>query len=190
MARTPPRRAEHAKRIPDIISLVKDLTGELQPAERRVADVVFDDVRFAIDASNAALAERARLSEPTVTRFCRAIGCEGVRDFKLKLAQSRGAYGALSGASRPPPRRRQRHAVLGACRTRRGGWPAGAPSGQIDPTQLAEGGRTDRQGAAGCGVRSRRQFLGAGAGDAIPAVPLRRDRERSTTFPMYAHDRL
>ncbi|MGO4838749.1 MurR/RpiR family transcriptional regulator, partial [Rhizobiaceae sp. 2RAB30] len=61
---------------------------ELRPAERRVADVVLDDVKFAVDASNAALAEKAGVSEPTVTRFCRAIGCEGVRDFKLKLAQS------------------------------------------------------------------------------------------------------
>lgn len=79
---------DHAKRIPDIISLVKDSYADLRPAERRVADVVLDDVKFAVDASNAALAERAQVSEPTVTRFCRAIGCEGVRDFKLKLAQS------------------------------------------------------------------------------------------------------
>lgn len=77
-----------AKRIPDIISRIKDSYGELRPAERRVADVVLDDVRFAVDASNAMLARRANVSEPTVTRFCRAIGCEGVRDFKLKLAQS------------------------------------------------------------------------------------------------------
>jgi DNA-binding MurR/RpiR family transcriptional regulator len=79
---------EQATRIPDIISLVKDLYGDLRPAERRVADVVLDDVKFAVDASNAALAQRAQVSEPTVTRFCRAIGCDGVRDFKLKLAQS------------------------------------------------------------------------------------------------------
>ncbi|RVA67131.1 MurR/RpiR family transcriptional regulator, partial [Mesorhizobium sp. M7A.F.Ca.CA.001.11.2.1] len=76
------------RRIPDIISLVKDSYSELRPAERRVADVVLDDVKYAVDASNAALAQRAGVSEPTVTRFCRAIGCEGVRDFKLKLAQS------------------------------------------------------------------------------------------------------
>jgi len=79
---------DHARRIPDIISLVKDSYGDLRPAERRVADVVLDDVKFAVDASNAALAQRAEVSEPTVTRFCRAIGCDGVRDFKLKLAQS------------------------------------------------------------------------------------------------------
>ncbi|TPI24252.1 MurR/RpiR family transcriptional regulator [Mesorhizobium sp. B3-2-1] len=81
-------RGEPVRRIPDIISLVKDSYAELRPAERRVADVVLENVKYAVDASNAALAQRAGVSEPTVTRFCRAIGCEGVRDFKLKLAQS------------------------------------------------------------------------------------------------------
>lgn len=74
--------------IPDIISQIKDSYGELRPAERRVADVVLADVAFSVECSNAEIARRADVSEPTVTRFCRAIGCEGVRDFKLKLAQS------------------------------------------------------------------------------------------------------
>lgn len=78
----------HAKGVPDIISQIKDSYGDLRPAERRVADVVIENVKFAVDASNASLARRAEVSEPTVTRFCRAIGCAGVRDFKLKLAQS------------------------------------------------------------------------------------------------------
>lgn len=99
-----PSKAEmrdRARRIPDIISLVKDSYVDLRPAERRVADVVLQDVRFAVDASNAALAQRAEVSEPTVTRFCRAIGCKGVRDFKLKLAQSL-VVGTLYLASEPP----------------------------------------------------------------------------------------
>lgn len=74
--------------VPDILSQIKDFYEELRPAERRVADVVLADVTFSVDASNAEIARRADVSEPTVTRFCRAIGCEGVRDFKLKLAQS------------------------------------------------------------------------------------------------------
>ncbi len=78
----------YSKPIPDILSIIKDSYGELRPAERRVADVVLDNVTFAVDASNAEIARRAQASEPTVTRFCRAIGCDGVRDFKLKLAQS------------------------------------------------------------------------------------------------------
>ncbi len=78
----------YTKPIPDILSIIKDTYGELRPAERRVADVVLADVTFAVDASNAEIARRADVSEPSVTRFCRAIGCDGVRDFKLKLAQS------------------------------------------------------------------------------------------------------
>jgi len=78
----------YAKPIPDILSQIKDSYRELRPAERRVADVVLADVTFSVDASNAEIAKRADVSEPTVTRFCRAIGCDGVRDFKLKLAQS------------------------------------------------------------------------------------------------------
>ena len=85
------RRGEgqgYDKPIPDILSQVKDSYANLRPAEKKVADIVLVDVAFAVDASNANLARRAKVSEPTVTRFCRAIGCEGVRDFKLKLAQS------------------------------------------------------------------------------------------------------
>lgn len=86
----PPNRGKDGftKPIPDILAIIKDTYTELRRAERQVADVVLADVSFAVDASNAAIAQRANVSEPTVTRFCRSIGCEGVRDFKLKLAQS------------------------------------------------------------------------------------------------------
>jgi RpiR family transcriptional regulator, carbohydrate utilization regulator len=92
----------HAKPIPDILSQIKDSYGELRRAERRVADVVLADVSFSVDASNAEIARRADVSEPTVTRFCRAIGCDGVRDFKLKLAQS-VVVGRLYLSPAPPP---------------------------------------------------------------------------------------
>ena len=92
----------YAKPIPDILSQIKDSYSELRPAERRVADVVLADVTFSVDASNAEIARRADVSEPTVTRFCRAIGCDGVRDFKLKLAQS-VVVGRLYLTPLPPP---------------------------------------------------------------------------------------
>jgi RpiR family transcriptional regulator, carbohydrate utilization regulator len=85
---TTSRADGYNKPIPDILAIIKDSYAELRPAERRVADVVLSEVSFAVDASNAEIARRAEVSEPTVTRFCRAIGCDGVRDFKLKLAQS------------------------------------------------------------------------------------------------------
>jgi len=80
--------AETPRPVEDIISRLKEARAGLRPAERRVADAVLGDVEFAVRASNAELAQRAGVSEPTVTRFCRTIGCRGVRDFKLRLAQS------------------------------------------------------------------------------------------------------
>lgn len=75
-------------RVPDIIARIKDSYPGLSPAEQAVADTVLSDVQSAVEASNGDIAARAGVSQPTVTRFCRAIGCDGVRDFKLQLARS------------------------------------------------------------------------------------------------------
>lgn len=72
----------------DILGRIKDHLNTLSPAERKVGAVVLADVPRAVEDSIASLAGRAGVSEPSVTRFCRAVGCAGVRDFKLKLAQS------------------------------------------------------------------------------------------------------
>src|SRR5699024_10872530 len=37
------------------------------------------------------LAAAVGVSEPTIVRFCRAVGCQGFQDLKLKLAQSLAA---------------------------------------------------------------------------------------------------
>jgi RpiR family carbohydrate utilization transcriptional regulator len=70
----------------DILGRIKDRLGTLSPAERKVGAAVLTDVNRAVKESIASLATRAGVSEPSVTRFCRAIGCQGVRDFKLNLA--------------------------------------------------------------------------------------------------------
>lgn len=75
-------------RVPDIIAQIKDSYASLSPSEQAVADAVLSDVHAAVAASNAEIAIRAGVSQPSVTRFCRAIGCAGVRDFKLQLARS------------------------------------------------------------------------------------------------------
>lgn len=74
--------------VDDLITRLTQLRPDLRPAEQRVADIVLKNIEFAIRASNSQLAQAAGVSEPTVTRFSRAMGCEGVRDFKLRLAQS------------------------------------------------------------------------------------------------------
>jgi glucokinase len=58
----------------------------LSPAERRVADHVLAHPRSALNEPVAAIARAAAVSQPTVIRFCRSLGCEGLSDFKLRLA--------------------------------------------------------------------------------------------------------
>jgi RpiR family carbohydrate utilization transcriptional regulator len=72
----------------DIVSRLRRMEASLRPSEQRVAEAVLADPGFATHASIAELARRARVSEPSVTRFCRALGCDSVRDFKVRLAQN------------------------------------------------------------------------------------------------------
>jgi glucokinase len=58
----------------------------LSPAERRVAEYVLAQPRTALNEPIADIAKAAQVSQPTVIRFCRSLGCEGLSDFKLRLA--------------------------------------------------------------------------------------------------------
>ena len=60
----------------------------LPPAEQRVAKVLLADARQFATLPVGELAARAGVSKPTVIRFCRSIGYDGLADFKLKLAGS------------------------------------------------------------------------------------------------------
>jgi len=60
----------------------------LAPAEQRVAKLVLGDPRTFAKLPVSELAERAHVSKPTVVRFCRSVGYDGLSDFKLKLAGS------------------------------------------------------------------------------------------------------
>ncbi|MEW6703559.1 MAG: MurR/RpiR family transcriptional regulator [Pseudomonadota bacterium] len=60
----------------------------LPPAEQRVAKLVLNDARTFASLPVSELAERAHVSKPTVVRFCRSVGYDGLADFKLKLAGS------------------------------------------------------------------------------------------------------
>ncbi len=60
----------------------------LPPAEQRVAKLVLRDPRSFARLPVSELADRAHVSKPTVVRFCRSVGYDGLADFKLKLAGS------------------------------------------------------------------------------------------------------
>jgi glucokinase len=74
-----------------ILGQVQRVRDSLSPAEKRVADHVLAHPRSALGDPIADIAKAAQVSQPTVIRFCRSLGCEGLSDFKLRLA------GSLSG---------------------------------------------------------------------------------------------
>ncbi|MGH1441632.1 MAG: MurR/RpiR family transcriptional regulator, partial [Cellvibrionaceae bacterium] len=63
----------------------------LRKSERKVADFVLENLSDVIRLRITDLAAKAEVSEPTVIRFCRAIGCNGFQDFKMTLAQELAA---------------------------------------------------------------------------------------------------
>ncbi len=68
----------------------RGLLPSLSPAERRVAQVVIDEAATASRLTITELAERARSSETTVIRFCRAMGFAGYPGLRLALAAEAG----------------------------------------------------------------------------------------------------
>ena len=60
----------------------------LAPAEQRVGRLVLADPRAFANLPVSELSDRAHVSKPTVVRFCRSMGYDGLSDFKLKLAGS------------------------------------------------------------------------------------------------------
>jgi len=72
----------------DIITRLQLMSQDGTKSDRRLASLVLSDLDFASKAAISEIAARVAVSEPTVTRFCRNLGCEGLRDFKFYLAQA------------------------------------------------------------------------------------------------------
>lgn len=69
-----------------ILSQIRRARAQLTPAEQRVADQVLSRPRAVLSDPIAEIAKASGVSQPTVIRFCRSLGCEGLSDFKLRLA--------------------------------------------------------------------------------------------------------
>lgn len=83
------RRGENSGEQPpaiDIVSRIERIESELSPSERRVAAIVGHDYEAATRLTIADLARKAKVSQPTVTRFCRSVGCGSFAEFKIRLA--------------------------------------------------------------------------------------------------------
>jgi len=71
-----------------MLDRIKASLPSLAPAEQRVGKLVLSDPRAFANLPVSELADRAHVSKPTVVRFCRSVGYDGLTDFKLKLAGS------------------------------------------------------------------------------------------------------
>ena len=71
-----------------MLDRVRASLSSLAPAEQRVGRLVLNDPRAFTQLPVSELSDRAHVSKPTVVRFCRSVGYDGLTDFKRKLAGS------------------------------------------------------------------------------------------------------
>ena len=64
------------------------LKPRLRRSEQKVADFVLREASRVVRMNLATLAMQADVSQPTAIRFCRAVGCDGFPDLKIRIAQA------------------------------------------------------------------------------------------------------
>ena len=75
---------------PNLIRRITDNQQKLRKSEAKVAAYVLANANDVIKMRIVDLASKSEVSEPTVIRFCRALGYDGFQSFKLQLAQQLG----------------------------------------------------------------------------------------------------
>lgn len=75
----------------NLLDRIRMELAQFSSAEQAVAQLVLKDPSGFQKMPVTALAQRAGVSSPSVVRFCRTLGYEGLSDFKLKLAASLNA---------------------------------------------------------------------------------------------------
>jgi RpiR family transcriptional regulator, carbohydrate utilization regulator len=71
-----------------LLSQLKEALPSLSKAETRIAEAVLADPESIVNITTADLANRAQVSDPMISRFCRTLGCSSFPDFKVRLAAS------------------------------------------------------------------------------------------------------
>ena len=75
---------------PNLIRRITENLSSLRKSEAKVASYVLENANAVIKMRIVDLASKSKVSEPTVIRFCRAVGFDGFQSFKLQLAQQLG----------------------------------------------------------------------------------------------------
>ena len=80
----------------NIIRTINEHKDSLRKSERKVADYIIQYSADVITMRIVDLASKADVSEPTVIRFCRAVGFDGFQSFKVQLARHVGGSTSYS----------------------------------------------------------------------------------------------
>jgi DNA-binding MurR/RpiR family transcriptional regulator len=70
------------------LKFIEENLKKLRKSEIKVANTILNSPNKVIHFSVSELADMSNVSEPTVIRFCRALGFKGFQDFKIYLAQA------------------------------------------------------------------------------------------------------
>lgn len=74
---------------------IQQAKSTLRKSEVKVAEYVLKNVEAVVHMRIVDLAQEAQVSEPTIVRFCRALGLNGFQEFKVRLAQANAAQHSL-----------------------------------------------------------------------------------------------
>lgn len=83
------------------IEVIRQRQPSLSQQEKRVAAAILHDAAFAASATIEQLAVRAEVSAATITRFARSMGCEDIRDLRMRLARASAETGGRVRQSHP-----------------------------------------------------------------------------------------
>ncbi|MCT7359370.1 MAG: transcriptional regulator [Thalassobium sp.] len=70
-----------------ILAEISAAIPSLRKSEVKVAEYVLRSPQQVMHMRIVDLAQEAQVSEPTIVRFCRGIGCNGFQEFKVRIAQ-------------------------------------------------------------------------------------------------------
>ncbi|MGH6858715.1 MAG: MurR/RpiR family transcriptional regulator, partial [Phyllobacterium sp.] len=72
----------------DIIGVIVDRQAQFSKSNRRIAHAILSEPHRFAEKSIEELTAWLDVSAPTITRFSRMIGCDGLKDLKLKIMGS------------------------------------------------------------------------------------------------------
>ena len=92
----------------DLIERLRASRGTLTPKMGAICDLALGDTEGFIRSTSRAICERVPTSEPTLIRFCREMGHQGLSDFRIDLALSYARQPRPAGFVEPLAQDRRR----------------------------------------------------------------------------------